>query len=144
MTNNCFFCDVQNIDDSQKIIENELFYARYDDFPVNPGHCLVFPKNHLVSLFDLSDDMVLSLYHLLIQTKSIIDENYSPDGFNIGVNEGRAAGRTQDHLHLQIIPRYNGDVENPCGGIRNLITGRGDYSDEMRKRFPEREGYFPE
>lgn len=67
------------------------------------------------------------MYDVILKTKNIIDEKFHPDGFNIGVNEGRVAGRTIDHLHIHLIPRYLHDVDNPRGGIRNVIPGKGDY-----------------
>ena len=140
----CFFCDIQNKEDSQRFAENKLFFARFDDFPVSKGHCEIIPKAHIISFFDLTGEQVLSLYELLEKIKEILGEKFNPDGYNVGINEGKAAGRTQDHLHVQIIPRYEGDVENPRGGIRNIIPNKGDYKKEMKERFPERQDYFPE
>ena len=120
-----------------------MFFARYDDFPVNPGHCEIIPKKHIVSFFELSKPEVYLLYDLLKKVKSILDTKFHPDSYNLGINEGFYAGRTQEHLHLQVIPRYKGDVENPRGGIRNIIPGKGDYTTEMKTRFPQRKDYFP-
>jgi diadenosine tetraphosphate (Ap4A) HIT family hydrolase len=123
----CLFCDKDNKEKHRVIIENDLFYSRWDNFPVSDGHAEIVPKKHIVSFFDLSREEVLQMYELIVKTKKIIFEKYSPDSCNIGLNDGRAAGRTIDHLHIHIIPRYVGDVENPRGGIRNVIPGKGNY-----------------
>ena len=142
--NKCFFCDIQNKEDQQIFAQNELFFARFDDFPVNKGHCEIIPKKHTVSLFDLNKEEINVMYDFLKKVKVELEQEFLPDGYNIGVNEGRTAGRTQDHLHLQIIPQYKGDVENPRGGIRNIIPAKGDYKKLLKERFPERKEYFPE
>jgi diadenosine tetraphosphate (Ap4A) HIT family hydrolase len=137
----CFFCDIQENDD-KRIIENEHFFSRYCDFPVSKGHCLIAPKEHIESFFDLTDEQVKELYDLIKKTKEILDKQFSPDAYNIGINEGIAAGRTQSHLHVHLIPRYVGDVENPVGGIRNIIQKKGDYIEELKK-MPDRKDYIP-
>jgi len=142
MGSNCFFCDVQKSEDDQKITENEYFFARYDDFPVSEGHCEIISIDHLVSFFDLTPEQVQSMYELIKKTKKIIDEKFGPDGYNIGINEGEVAGRTLNHLHVHLIPRYNGDVENPRGGVRNIIPEKADYTGDVEERFPERKVYF--
>ena len=109
-------------------LESENFFSRYDDFPVSKGHALVVPKKHIESFFDLKDDNMKELYKLIKKTCEKIREKFNPNGFNIGVNEGAAAGRTIDHLHIQIIPRYVGDVENPKGGIRWIFPEKADYT----------------
>ncbi|OGY87626.1 MAG: hypothetical protein A2233_01605 [Candidatus Kerfeldbacteria bacterium RIFOXYA2_FULL_38_24] len=123
----CFFCDKNNKEKHQIIAENDFFYSRWDDFPVSEGHAEIVHKDHIESFFDLSEKEVLQMYDVLRETKKIIFEKYNPDACNVGVNEGRAAGRTIHHLHIHIIPRYEGDVENPRGGILNIIPGKGDY-----------------
>lgn len=123
----CIFCDKDNPEINTVIAENQLAYARWDNFPVNPGHAEVVPLRHVESYFDLTDAEVLAINALAKQTKSIIDEMHSPDAYNIGANDGEAAGRTIHHAHLHLIPRYEGDVENPRGGIRHVIPEKGDY-----------------
>ena len=123
----CLFCDKENKDQHRIIAENELAYARWDNIPVSNGHAEVIPKRHVESFFDLKDDEVLALYRLAQQTKEVISEKYSPDGFNIGINDGEAAGRSVHHLHIHLIPRYKGDIENPRGGVRHIIPGKGNY-----------------
>jgi len=113
----CLFC---NYDKNQYILENDLAFALYDHFPVNEGHTLIIPKRHFSSFFDASEEEVLAIYDLIHKSKAIIDKKYSPTGYNIGVNIGEDAGQTIMHLHIHIIPRYKGDVENPKGGVRKL------------------------
>ena len=128
----CFFCDVQKQDDSQRIAENDLFFSRFDDFPISPGHAEIIPKQHQESFFELTADDLASLYELLLETKAVIESEFHPQGYNLGLNEGAVAGQTINHWHLHIIPRYLGDVENPRGGVRNIISGKGDYPNILR------------
>ena len=105
----CFFCDIQTLNDNNKIVDNQYFFVRYDDFPLSNGHCEIIPKQHIISFFDLTPDQIKSFYDLIKTIKEIIDNKFKPDGYNIGVNDGKAAGRTQDHLHIHLIPRYKED-----------------------------------
>jgi diadenosine tetraphosphate (Ap4A) HIT family hydrolase len=117
-TNHCIFCDYLK---NQKIImENELAFAIYDTFPVNKGHVLVMPKRHFANFFDATTEEVSAFNDLLQKVKGLLDEELKPDGYNIGINIGEAAGQTIFHLHIHLIPRYNGDVENPRGGVRKI------------------------
>lgn len=123
MDNNpCLFCDKEN-QKFQLILGSDFAVARYDEFPVSRGHALIIPRKHVVSFFDLKNEEVIELFSLMKKAKEIIQKEYSPDGFNIGINDGEAAGRTIHHLHIHLIPRYKGDVEKPRGGIRHLIKG---------------------
>lgn len=115
-------------DSPHKIIaQNNTFFAIYDEFPVSRGHALLIPKRHVESFFDITKEELDDLFELIKKVKEIVDKEFNPDGYNIGVNEGRAAGKTIDHLHIHLIPRYEGDVENPVGGVRNVIPGKSDY-----------------
>lgn len=129
----CLFCDKEDSKKHKIILENELFYSRWDNFPVSEGHAEIVPKKHIESLFELTREELIEMYDIIIKTKNIIEEKYHPHGYNIGLNEGEAAGRTVHHLHVHIIPRYFGDVENPKGGIRNIILGKGDYTKKKRE-----------
>ena len=111
----------------KKIIENENAFAIYDGFPVSKGHVLVIPKRVVAEIFDLNDEEYSSCFNLVKDVKKILEEEFKPDGFNIGINNGEKAGQTIFHAHIHVIPRYNGDVENPRGGIRHVIPGKGDY-----------------
>jgi len=141
MAKKCFFCDVQTQPDGNRIAENQYFFARYDDAPVTDGHCEIISKRHLESFFELATEQVQSLYDLVINVKEIVDQKFKPDGYNIGINEGAAAGRTLPHLHVHLIPRYNSDVDNPRGGIRNVIPQKADYVPEM-ERMPAKKDYL--
>lgn len=127
MSATCVFCDYGNPQHNQIFEENELAYARWDKYPVSDGHAEVVPKRHVVSFFELTPDEVLAMYELAQKARETIAVCYSPDAFNLGVNDGEAAGRTIHHVHLHLIPRYVGDVENPRGGVRHIIPGKGDY-----------------
>ncbi len=122
----CIFC-TKNNDKIKTILENDFCYAFLDDSPVSLGHSLIVPKVHIESFFALDSDNIKQMYSLLTDTKNFIQDRYKPDGYNIGINDGVSAGRTVHHLHIHLIPRYNGDVENPRGGIRHVIPGKGFY-----------------
>ncbi|MEK7190633.1 MAG: HIT family protein [Patescibacteria group bacterium] len=124
--NPCLFCDKEN-QKFQLIVENDFCVARYDEFPVSRGHALIIPKKHVVSFFDLKEEEILKMFSLVKEAKSIIEKKYQPDAFNIGINDGEAAGRTLHHLHMHLIPRYKGDVEKPRGGVRNIIPNKVKY-----------------
>ena len=111
----------------EKIIENENAFAIYDTFPVSKGHALVIPKRVVAEIFDLNDEEYSSCFNLVKDVKKILEEEFKPDGFNIGINNGEKAGQTIFHAHIHVIPRYSGDVDNPRGGIRHVIPGKGDY-----------------
>lgn len=121
--NSCIFCKGK-ID---PLIVGEHCVSLLDQFPVSEGHCLVVPKRHVISIDDLTDVELKDLYTVLQQTKHMLCEVYQPDGFNIGINEGEAAGQTVEHLHIHIIPRYEGDVVCPRGGIRGVIPSKKEY-----------------
>ena len=111
----------------KKIIENENAFAIYDGFPVSKGHVLVIPKRVVAEIFDLNNEEYSSCFNLVKDVKKILEEKFKPDGFNIGINNGEKAGQTVFHAHIHVIPRYSGDVDNPRGGVRHVIPGKGDY-----------------
>ncbi len=113
----CIFCEQ---DEDNIIKENELSFAIFDRYPVNEGHMLIIPKRHFSNFFDATAEEIESVYQLLHECKKLLDEEYQPDGYNIGINVDQAAGQTIMHLHVHLIPRYSGDVDNPRGGIRKL------------------------
>lgn len=121
--NNCIFCKPTNI-----VINGEYAYSRWDGFPVSEGHCLIIPKRHVNSIFELTDNELKDLYTVLKQTYDyLIDFGYRMDGYNVGINCGKAAGQTVPHLHIHLIPRYNGDVFDPTGGVRGVIPSKQSY-----------------
>lgn len=124
MNSNCIFC---NCNPSDIIAENRLAFAILDKFPVNEGHTLIIPKRHFANLFEATEEELKAIYGLVNDVKEMLDVQYEPTGYNIGVNVGRDAGQTIMHLHVHVIPRYSGDVENPRGGIRNLKKALVEY-----------------
>jgi diadenosine tetraphosphate (Ap4A) HIT family hydrolase len=98
-----------------------------DGYPISPGHTLVIPRRHTGSFFDLSTAERSDLLSLLDRAKATIEIEFSPDGYNIGINDGAAAGQTVPHLHIHLIPRYNGDCEDPRGGVRWIVPEKADY-----------------
>jgi ATP adenylyltransferase len=121
----CLFCDIPP---ERVIAENDLAYAIRDGFPVTPLHTLIIPKRHAATFFDLREDEILACNRLMQDLRAaILREDPTVDAFNIGMNAGEAAGQTVFHCHIHLIPRRKGDVENPRGGVRHLIPGKGFY-----------------
>ena len=121
----CVFCDY--IKNRNFVMDNDYAIAVYDNFPVNKGHMLIIPKRHFASYFDASVDEISAIIDLIKRAKSLLDNKLNPDGYNIGINIGEAAGQTIFHLHIHLIPRYFGDVENPRGGIRKFKPALVEY-----------------
>ena len=123
LNNPCLFCtDPQGVS-----LTNELAYSARDTYPASPGHSVVIPKRHVASFFDLTPEEVSACMELILEERKLLDAEFSPDGYNIGVNIGPAAGQSIMHVHIHIIPRYKGDVENPQGGVRH-VTKKGHYT----------------
>lgn len=121
----CPFC---NLPDKMKVIaENNLVIVVFDLFPVNDGHALIIPKRHFSNFFEISHEEYLAVFELIHTAKQVIDKKFNPDGYNIGVNVNEDAGQTINHCHIHLIPRYNGDVKNPRGGVRHVIPDKGHY-----------------
>jgi diadenosine tetraphosphate (Ap4A) HIT family hydrolase len=115
----------------EKVIdENDLAVAFYDAYPVNEGHVLIIPKRHVETYFDATQDEKNAISLLLARAKEKLDERFHPDGYNIGVNVGAAAGQTIFHLHVHLIPRYAGDVPDPRGGVRKIKKSLVPYAEE--------------
>lgn len=108
------------------ILADEALVIR-DAFPVSPGHTLVIPRRHIGSFFELTDAERACMVELLAQAKAELDLSFQPDGFNIGINDGAAAGQTVPHLHLHLIPRYWGDAPDPRGGVRWVLPAKAKY-----------------
>ncbi len=98
-----------------------------DAYPISQGHALVVPRQHVARLYDFPEDTQAALWQLASETRRRIDEELRPDGFNVGVNDGEAAGQTVMHAHIHVIPRWNGDVADPRGGIRWVIPEKARY-----------------
>lgn len=121
---NCPFCTPEN----EKILfENEHAYAIFDRYPVSHGHILIIPKRHFTSIFDGLYNEIEDIWDLICKGKQFLIEKYSPDGYDIGINDGESAGQTIMHLHIHIIPRYSGDMINPKGGVRGVIPEKQKY-----------------
>ena len=104
-----------------------LVLALWDGFPVSPGHLLVIPRRHVASWFDATREEHAAILEAIEVGKSTVERDRSPDGWNLGVNIGEAAGQTVFHLHVHLIPRYEGDVEDPRGGVRRVVPAKADY-----------------
>ncbi len=127
----CLFCDIQTKDRARVIAENNLAYAISDGFPVTQGHTLFIPKRHINDYFGLVQAEVNAINSLMTEHKNmLLAKDSTIEGFNIGMNCGEVAGQTIFHCHVHLIPRRKGDVENPRGGVRHIIAGKGFYEDK--------------
>jgi superfamily II DNA or RNA helicase/diadenosine tetraphosphate (Ap4A) HIT family hydrolase len=120
----CPFC---SINPEQCIFDDDIVFAMWDAYPVSPGHALVVTRRHIARLFEATPAERAALLDGAAATKTIIEREHKPDGYNVGINVGDAAGQTIGHLHLHVIPRYTGDVPDPRGGVRFVIPGKAAY-----------------
>ena len=120
----CVFC---NLDPRKELNGNALAMTILDGFPVSPGHTLVIPRRHMETYFEVTPEERAALWELVEVTRERLEREYRPDGYNIGINVGRAAGQTVMHLHVHVIPRYTGDMADPRGGVRHVIPEKGKY-----------------
>lgn len=118
----CIFCKMKDY-----ILENELAYAIYDKYPVGKGHMLFIPKRHVKDFFDITKEEREAIFDLIDEGKKLLDEKYSPDSYNVGINCGEHAGQTIMHVHVHLIPRYIGDMKDPTGGVRGVIPEKMKY-----------------
>jgi diadenosine tetraphosphate (Ap4A) HIT family hydrolase len=124
MTKPCPFCTLP----PERIIDsNDLALVIRDGYPVSPGHTLVIPKRHIGSWFEITREEQNAMLNLLGRAKEALEKEFKPDGYNIGINDGPTAGQTVPHLHMHLIPRYKGDLEDPRGGVRWIIPGKAKY-----------------
>ena len=124
MNRPCPFCTVAT---ARIVGETNLAAAITDGFPVSPGHTLIIPRRHVGSFFDLTPEERTGLLALLGEARAGLARSHQPQGYNIGINDGPAAGQTVPHLHIPLIPRYAGDVEDPRGGVRWVMPGKARY-----------------
>lgn len=124
MSSSCPFCSIA---EARLVWRSPLVYAIRDGYPVSPGHTLVLPRRHVETWFDASPSEQQEIWRAVAELKSALDRELQPDGYNIGVNAGAAAGQTVMHLHVHLIPRYTGDVADPRGGVRGVIPGKQKY-----------------
>ena len=128
--NPCLFC---NIKESGCAHENELAYASYDTYPVSKYHCLIIPKRHIKDYFDLSPKELIACNELIkVMKNEIISKDKLVKGFNIGTNIGKSSGQSIFHCHIHLIPRREGDVKNPQGGVRSVIPSKQHYKREKK------------
>lgn len=124
----CPFCQISDtLGHERIIIGNEVAFVIRDAYPVTRGHSLVIPRRHMGSFFDTTEQERADLMSLLCQAQDQLLTEFRPDAFNIGINDGPAAGQTVPHLHIHLVPRYRGDVTDPRGGIRWIIPDKADY-----------------
>ncbi|WP_437626878.1 HIT family protein [Sorangium sp. So ce1151] len=109
------------------VASNSLAFALRDRFPVSPGHTLVIPRRLVSTWFDATAEERAAIFEFVDAVKRQLDQELRPDGYNIGINAGEAAGQTVMHLHVHVIPRFRGDVDDPRGGVRHVIPGKGNY-----------------
>jgi diadenosine tetraphosphate (Ap4A) HIT family hydrolase len=120
----CPFCEIPK---ERVIDKNEFAFTVRDGFPISPGHTLIIPIRHVGSLFDTTVEERNALYDLLEKAKLQLDKEFAPNAYNVGINDGAAAGQTVPHLHIHIIPRYNDDQKDPRGGVRWIIPEKAKY-----------------
>jgi len=137
---NCPFCAIAQYSEHEFIIAHNTYAILIrDGYPVTPGHSLIIPKRHVGSYFDITDAEKQCLQELLELAKAQLDSAYQPSDYNIGINDGPAAGQTVPHCHIHLIPRYEPgsphgeDGGDPRGGVRWVVPGKADYwSDHKR------------
>src|SRR3989344_1723567 len=117
----CPFCTV---DIFRTVATNDHALAIYDSFPISPGHTLIIPRRHITSIFDAAKEVRDGMFDLLESVRHLLIQEHKPDGFNIGINDGMAAGQTVMHLHIHLIPRYKGDMHDPRGGVRWIFPDK--------------------
>ncbi|MDH5183252.1 MAG: HIT family protein [Gammaproteobacteria bacterium] len=124
----CPFCSLIENDAEDRITaQNMLAVAISDGFPLSDGHTVIVPRRHVGSFFELTQDERDAMFALLELTKLLLDGKYTPDSYNIGINDGPMAGQTIPHCHMHLIPRYTGDVEDPRGGVRWVLSDKAKY-----------------
>ena len=123
--NPCLFC---NTNKEEYIIENNLAYSTFDTYPVSEFHLLIVPKRHIKNYFELTNNEMIACNKIILLSKNKIEQmDQTIKGFNIGINCGKVAGQSIMHCHIHLIPRREGDVENPQGGVRGVIPSKQHY-----------------
>jgi diadenosine tetraphosphate (Ap4A) HIT family hydrolase len=120
----CPFC---HLPPERIVLSNAVGWVVRDAYPVSPGHILVIPRRHMGSFFELNPDERQGLLMLLDEARTMLQASHQPDGYNIGINDGPTAGQTVPHLHIHLIPRFQGDQEDPRGGVRWILPEKAKY-----------------
>ncbi len=123
-TRACPFCALKG---REILAANDIAVAFFDGYPVSQGHALVVPHRHVASVFELTATEANDLWRLVAEVRTELGSRFAPAGFNIGINDGIAAGQTVDHAHVHVIPRYVGDIADPRGGVRWVLASKADY-----------------
>jgi diadenosine tetraphosphate (Ap4A) HIT family hydrolase len=124
MATPCPFC---SLPPERVLASNALAFVIRDGYPVSPGHTLIIPRRHVGSFFEISEEERAAMLALLDGQKRALDAEYSPAGYNVGINDGAAAGQTVPHLHIHLIPRFAGDLPDPRGGVRWVMPHKAKY-----------------
>jgi diadenosine tetraphosphate (Ap4A) HIT family hydrolase len=122
----CPFC---TLDPARILAEDDLTVVYKDGFPVSPGHTVIISRRHVATLFEATEAEQHALLKSLATARALLDARHGPDGYNIGINQGKAGGQTVPHLHIHLIPRYLGDKEEPRGGVRWVLPDKAKYWD---------------
>jgi diadenosine tetraphosphate (Ap4A) HIT family hydrolase len=126
MSSDCIFCRRVDL-----IYQGELAYISLDKYPASPGHALIIPNRHVPNYFDCTQQEISELWGLVNRAKRMIEKDHTPDSYNIGINVSKVAGQSVPHTHIHLIPRYEGDVEDPRGGVRNVIPKNRTYKQSI-------------
>ena len=120
-------CPVCNVEELDIVLKNDLTHVRMDKYPVSKGHMLIIPNRHFSNYFDATEEERTALWQLVDEAKHLLRQDFSPDGYNMGINVGKAAGQTVAYCHIHLIPRYEKDMKDPEGGVRGVIPGKQKY-----------------
>jgi diadenosine tetraphosphate (Ap4A) HIT family hydrolase len=134
----CVFCSPPH---DRLFHRGRLVFGVWDQYPVSPGHALIIPRRHVASWFEATEEERIELMSSVSDARRAIEQIHHPNGYNLGVNVGDAAGQTVFHLHVHVIPRYHGDVPSPRGGVRHVIPEKADYESMVREA--QRSPYAP-
>jgi len=124
----CPFC---NPSVARIFLSGDQVFGLWDAYPVSPGHALLIPRRHIPTWFEATSQEHVALISAIDQAKAAIEKDHQPDGYNIGINCGAAAGQTVFHLHIHLIPRYQGDIGDPRGGVRHIIPHKANYLSDV-------------
>ena len=122
MSSDCIFCRRVDL-----IHQGELTFISQDKYPASPGHLLIIPNRHVPNYFDCTKEEIIDLWDNVNLAKQMVEKKQKPDSYNIGINVSKVAGQSVPHTHIHLIPRYEGDVADPRGGVRNVIPAKRTY-----------------